>query len=397
MKPELQIAERINNMVNVSKFYIMMMCAAVLMTGCGQTEEPVKETVVTDVIQENEEPVTEEPEVSAEEPEVSVEEPVIHPIVENGIDYLSFDGISLEPSASIAMVAENSENPYWDVVKKGAFQAIEDLNSALGYSGKSKINLSFDAPDDEDVIEQINIIDQFLDKAPDALCVAFSDASACKTQMQMAKNNGIKLLAFDTSDDSRLTETVVGTDNNAAATQAAAKMYEAINYEGKVAILVHNSMTQTGQERKQAIINELAANYNDKNIKFVDIVYLAQEDRTEDEILNELLERNPDLAGIICTDLITTEMVIDYAKKQEEVSFKIVGFDVSEKIVSEVGGLLEGTVAQDPYGIGYATIVAAARSIAGMENAENIYTAHQWIDQKNLESEEVQALLNYSK
>ena len=383
-------------MVNLSKFYIMMMCAAVLMTGCGQTEEPVKETVVTDVIQENEEPVTEEPEISVEEPEVSAEEPVIHPIVENGIDYLSFDGISLEPAATIAMVGANSENSYWDVVKEGAHQAIEDLNSVLGYSGKSKITLSFDAPEDENVIEQINIIDQYLDKAPDALCVAFSDASACKTQMQMAKNNGIKLLAFDTSDDSRLTETVIGTDNNAAATQAAAKMYEAINYEGKVAIIVHNSLTQTGQERKQAIINELAENYNDKNIKFVDIVYLAQEDRTEDEILNELLERNPDLAGIICTDLITTEMVIDYAKKQEEVSFKIVGFDVSEKIISEVGGLLEGTVAQDPYGIGYATIVAAARSIAGMENAENIYTAHQWIDQKNLESEEVQALLNYS-
>ena len=73
-------------MVNVSKFYIIMMCAAVLMTGCGSAEEPVQEAVVTDVIQENEEPVTEEPEVSVEEPEISVEEPVIHPIVENGID-----------------------------------------------------------------------------------------------------------------------------------------------------------------------------------------------------------------------------------------------------------------------------------------------------------------------
>ena len=172
-------------------------------------------------------------------------------------------------------------------------------------------------------------------------------------------------------------------------------MYEAINYEGKIAIIVHNSLTQTGQDRKQAIIDELAANYNDKNIKFVDIVYLAQEDRTEDEILDELLERNPDLAGIICTDLMTTEMVIDYAKKMDEVSFKIVGFDVSEKIIAEVGGLIEGTVAQDPYGIGYATIVAAARSVAGMENAVSVHTAHQWIDSKNLNSEEVQSLLNY--
>lgn len=375
-------------MVKLTKLYIAMTCTAVLMTGCGQTVKPAEEAAVTEDVQRV-------PEEISEEAEMVIKEEVIHPIMENGIDYLRVDGISLEPKAEFAMVATNSDNPYWDVVKAGAVQAITDLNNALGYSGKNKISLSYDAPEDEDVIEQINIIDQYLDKAPDALCVAFTDATASKTQMELAKNNGIKLLAFDTPDDSRVTEGLIGTDNKAAAAEAAAKMYEAIDYEGKVAIIVHNSLTQTGQDRKQAIVDELAANYNDENIQFVDIVYLAQEDRTEVEILDELLERNPDLAGIICTDLMTTEMVIDYARALEEVAFKIVGFDVSEKIISEVGGLLEGTVAQDPYGIGYATIVAAARSIAGMENAVSIHTAHQWIDLKNLESEEVQSLLNY--
>ena len=372
--------------MKLSKFYIVMMCATALMTGCATAEEPVNAPVTEEVLQDEE---------VVAEPEETIEDAVFHPIVENGIDYLSVEGISLDPAAEFAMVATNSDNPYWGVVKAGAVQAIADLNTSLGYSGKNKITLSFAAPEDEDVIEQINIIDQFLDKAPDALCVAFTDASASKTQMEMAKNNGIKLLAFDTPDDSNLTEGVVATDNRAAATEAAVKMYEAINYEGKVAIIVHNSLTLTGQERKQAIIDELAANYNDKNIKFVDIVYLAQEDRTEEQILDELLERNPDLAGIICTDLMTTEMVIDYAKQLEELTFKIVGFDVSEKIISAVGSLIEGTVSQDPYGIGYATIVAAARSVAGMENPENVCTAHQWIDNKNLNSEEVQSLLNY--
>lgn len=378
-------------MVKLSKFYIVMiLCTAVLLTGCGQAQETVQEeSVVTETVEK-----LEETEQTAE-PEVIPEEVYVHPVTEDGIDYLSVEGIELEPGIEIAMVATNSDNKYWDVVKDGASQAIADLNNTLGYSGKNKVSLSFDAPEDEDVIEQINIIDQFLDKAPDALCVAFTDATASKTQMEMAKNNGIKLFAFDTPDDSRLTEGLIATDNKAAATEAAAKMYEAINYEGKVAIIVHNSLTQTGQDRKQAIVDELAANYNDKNIQFVDIVYLAQEDRSKEEILDELLERNPDLAGIICTDLQTTEMVIDYAKELEEVTFKIVGFDVSEKIIAEVGGLLEGTVAQDPYGIGYATIIAAARSIAGMDNAGSIHTEHLWIDASNLESKEVQSLLNY--
>ena len=376
-------------MVKLSKFYITATLAAILLTGCTPTEEVTEEkTPAAETVEVETEAIVEEiPEAEETEPKKS--------LMINGTDYLSVEGIALEAGTDIAMVATNSKNSYWDVVEKGAVQAIADLNTALGYTGKSKIKLSFDAPKGEDVIEQINIIDQFLDKAPDALCVAFTDASSCKTQMDMAKNNGIKTIAFDTPDDSQLTETVVATDNRAAASEAAKKMFEAIDYEGKVAILVHNSLTQSAQVRKQAIIDEMTQNYNDKNIQFVEIVYAAQEERSESEILSELLAKYDDLAGIICTDKQTTEMVIDYAIGLEEVNFKIVGFDSSEKIIAEVGNLLVGTVSQDPYSIGYATVVAAARSITNMGNEENICTEHVWIDAENLESSEVQSVLNY--
>ena len=376
-------------MVKLSKFYITATLAAILLTGCTPTEEVTEEkTPAAETVEVETEAIVEEiPEAEETEPKKS--------LMINGTDYLSVEGIALEAGTDIAMVATNSKNSYWDVVEKGAVQAIADLNTALGYTGKSKIKLSFDAPKGEDVIEQINIIDQFLDKAPDALCVAFTDASSCKTQMDMAKNNGIKTIAFDTPDDSQLTETVVATDNRAAASEAAKKMFEAIDYEGKVAILVHNSLTQSAQVRKQAIIDEMTQNYNDKNIQFVEIVYAAQEERSESEILSELLAKYDDLAGIICTDKQTTEMVIDYAKGLEEVNFKIVGFDTSEKIITEVGNLLVGTMAQDPYSIGYATVVAAARSITNMGNEENICTEHVWIDAENLDSPEVQSVLNY--
>lgn len=316
-------------------------------------------------------------------------------ILVNETNYLSVEGISLEEGTTIAMIATNGSNPFYESIEKGAQKAVEDFNAVLGYTGKDKINLSYAAPKDEDVIEQINIIDQFLDKAPDALCIAFTDASASKTQIEMAKNNGIKIIGFDTADDSNLTETLVATNNQMAASEAAKKLFEAIDYEGKIAIVVHNSLTQTGQTRKQAIIDQMTQNYNDKKIQFVEIVYAAQEERSEKEILSELLEKHDDLAGIICTDLQTTEMVIDYVKDFESTPLKIVGFDTSEKIISEVGKLLVGTMAQDPYRMGYATVVAAARSIAGMENEPLISTEHVWIDGENVESANVQGLLNY--
>ena len=56
-------------------------------------------------------------------------------------------------------------------------------------------------------------------------------------------------------------------------------------------------------------------------------------------------------------------------------------------------GTILGTVAQDPYRIGYATVVAAARSILEMENADHIQTGHLWIDASNVDSKEVKDLL----
>lgn len=351
-------------MIKLSKFYIVAMCATIMLTGCTQTKEPSN-------VEENH-----------------------YTVVEDGIDYLSVEGLALEPGTEIAMVATDLSNNFYSIVRQGAEQAITDLNTALGYTGKNKITFTYAAPKQENVVDQINIIDQFLDKAPNALCIAFSDATACKTQLQMAKNNGIHLIAFDAPDDSQATEAMIATDNMAAAEKAAAKMFTAVNYEGKVAVIVHNSLKQTGQERYRAITNQLKENYSNKDLRVVDVIYLAQDNRSEKEILDNLLEKHPDLAGIICTDMVTTEMTIDYAKKMKERNFSIVGFDISEKIVNAVNdGTILGTVAQDPYHIGYATVVAAARSILEVENAENIQTGHIWVDASNVETKEVQDLL----
>ena len=44
--------------------------------------------------------------------------------------------------------------------------------------------------------------------------------------------------------------------------------------------------------------------------------------------------------------------------------------------------------------MGYAAVVAAARSVAGMENAEAVSTSHLWIDKENVQSDEVRAMVN---
>ncbi len=374
-------------MVKLLKFYITVLCVALLCIGCVKKEEaPEQENVVT------EETSTENEEEEAFDLEKEKE---YFPIIKAGIDYLSAEGIPLEPKTQIAMIVSDKSNKFYSTIKEGANQAIADLNEVLGYTGKQRISLLYDGPKQENVIDQINIIDQFLDKAPHALTISFADATASKTQMQMMKNNGIQVIAFDAPDDSQMAEALVSTDNKAAAAEAAGKLFEALDENSKVAVIVHNSMKQTGKDRYSAITGEYLSKYLEKKLRFVDIIYMDRTDKSNKKVMDELLEKNPDLAGIICTDLKTTEMVINYAKDLESQEFSIVGFDSSEKILNAIkDGTVLGTVAQDAHGMGYATVIAAARSIADMANATNIHSGYLWIDASNINSEEAKVILN---
>ncbi len=396
--------------MKLAKLYMALACTVMLGTGCMQQEQPKEPAPAVDTLPDEdaaEDKNNEDKDNSSDHKEDASGEDVkeadwfelkrlYYPVMEDGIDYLSVAGINIPEKTDIALIGKESKSTFWEQVKKGAEDAVADMNAELGYTKKDKIKFTYAAPAKEDVIEQINIIDQFLDKAPDVLGVAFSDAGACATQMELAKNNGVVLFAVDSADSGQMTEGFCATDNKSAARDAAVKLFDAVGQDAKVALIAHSSVTQTGLERSQEIIDVKNISYSDRNIQLVEISYAAQAEKTEAEVLAEVLKNHPDLDGVICTNQNTTEAVIDYVKGLENVDFTIVGFDASEKILNAVeSGLVLGTIAQDPYGMGYASVVAMARKMAGMQTAGEIYSGYCWIDQGNLEQEDVQCLLNY--
>ena len=84
-------------------------------------------------------------------------------------------------------------------------------------------------------------------------------------------------------------------------------------------------------------------------------------------------------------------MVPKFAEEDETVI--AAGFDASTKLVQAVkNGQLAGVMAQDAFGMGYASVVSALRTIAGMENASVVEPAYYWINAENTEDAMTQAL-----
>jgi len=303
-------------------------------------------------------------------------------------------------------------------VEKGAKQAIADLNSSLGYKGSDKIKLTYCAPSvRDDVNAQVNLLDQELDRAPSAIGIATIDATACSIQFDLAAENGIPIVTFDSGNDYQHIASHVSTDNLKATQVAAENLAEAIDKSGEILVFTQDSISTTATTRLNGFLEVIEANYPDISIAevyhFDKLEEMAQiisaeekadienidnarepEDISHEDVVSYLLKKHPDVKGIYATNLDTTQLVAEVVKDADLTDVTFVGFDGGQeqmKLLEE--GLLEGVIIQNPYGMGYAAVIAAARVSLGLANESFVDTGYVWVTKKNMTSKKTKYLL----
>lgn len=304
--------------------------------------------------------------------------------------YDTVEGITIEKGSYIAVVAKDLSAGFWKAVKTGAEQAVDDLNTSLGYTGNDKIKMTFEGPESEsDTNSQINIIDSVISENPDALVLSIIDQQSGQAQMEEASDSQIPVIIADSGIESDLIVSMCATDHAAAARVAADRLCEAIGNSGEVAIVAHQYNTESSVERVDAFRKEIEEKYAD--VKIVQVNYGDGEESVA-EMLKNTLAAYPDLKGIFCTNEDMADQTLDALADLENTDqIQIVGFDSGEqqqKAIQE--GREYGTVTQNPYGIGYACIVAAARAIQGLPVDAKIDTGYQWLDKDTIDLEENQ-------
>ena len=72
----------------------------------------------------------------------------------------------------------------------------------------------------------------------------------------------------------------------------------------------------------------------------------------------------------------------------------VIGFDAGKDQVEALENEeIDGLIVQNPFGMGYAAVVAAARTVLQSGNEAQVDTGFIWVDQENLEDENIQAML----
>ena len=388
--------------------------------------------------------------------------------------YASVDNLDLEPGTYISVIGRASSTPYWNQVKAGVEQAATDLNTALGYSGNDKVKVLYSAPDENDNIDQqVNILDEELARYPDVIAISSVDASACSVQFDLAIENGIPIVAFDSGNSYQNIQSSCKTNNIEAATTGTKNFCEKIGDSGEILLLVHDTVSDTAKEREAGIKNELAANH--PNVTVTETIYLDQlkmlkkqivaeqvgvtpeelaaaeagekkeettgtgdasetiadaasnvasssadesANETAQEVDNELsekmqqvndgaakmsdedairyyMEKHPDLKGCIATNETVTQLAIKTLDQLDaEKHITLVGFDAGKEQANALkDGKVDGLIVQNPFGMGYATVVAAARTVLEIGNEAEVNTGYVWVTADNMNDDTITPFL----
>ena len=298
--------------------------------------------------------------------------------------------IDTSAGSRIAVVSKSVDGEFWKAIRTGMEDAVKDVNAAYGYTSDDQITMTFEgASNEQDVEKQINTLDAVIAENPTVLCLSAGDEDSCQAQIEAAKENGISVVAFDSNvTDSDMIAAFRGTDNTSVGKLAGEKLADAIGKSGKVAIFSAQEKTESSRRRVEGFKEAISA-YSD--ISVVQELYM---DKVEDmqSAIESTLQSYPDLAGVFCTNADVSDLYLDTEKTGDHV-LTMVGVDATSKQQEAIrNGVEAGVVSQDPYRIGYQTILAAVQLTVPKEEVSGVERTvlydPAWIDSSSLDDPE---------
>ena len=276
---------------------------------------------------------------------------------------------------TIAVVLKTLSSEYWNYVKAGCDAAAADLG----------INVTVIGPGAEsDITGQVSMIEEQLGQDIAAIVCAPNDGDAAAAALAQAT---VPVLFVDTDANLESKTSFVGTSNEDAAAIGGAYIAEKLGAEAKVVIIY-------GQEGENT--SNMRMNGYKKALEAAGITVLAEQSgqNTTDgamATMEDLLNRFPgEINAVLCHNDDTAIGAMQACEQAGVEGVKIIGFDGNVSAVELVlEGKLEGSVAQQPYMMGY-TAVEAALAAANGETVEPVI----YVDAKLVTAENGQEYLD---
>ena len=164
-----------------------------------------------------------------------------------------------EKQLKIAVIPKGTSHEFWKSVHAGAKTPPTNWGTSK-CSGKARLLES-------DTKGQVDVVQDFIVKKVDGICLAPLDSQALIEHVNVAKEAGIPVVIFDSGlDDESNTVSYVATDNWHGGELAAETLAESLGGKGNVILLRYKTGSESTEQREEGFLAKLKEAYPDINI-----------------------------------------------------------------------------------------------------------------------------------
>jgi ribose transport system substrate-binding protein len=289
----------------------------------------------------------------------------------------------------IAVIPKASTHEFWKSVHAGAENAAQELGN---------VEILWKAPaHDDDRAEQIDLVQDFVTRGVDGICLAPIDSQALVSAVRDSKQAGIPTVIFDSGlKDPSLYVSYVATDNENGGRLAAREMGKRLGGKGNVILLRYCPGSESTENRERGFLETIAKEFPDIKVLSSDQYAGVSEQSALDKGQQLLLKYGKEVNGIFAVnETSATGMLraLDEAGLTGQVVY--LGFDSSDRMVKALrDGKMQGVVLQDPVNMGYQSVKTMVAHLQGQAVEKRIPTGEAVATAENMDQPRIHKLLN---
>lgn len=299
-----------------------------------------------------------------------------------GVAALSISGCNKSGQRRVAVVPKGLAHLFWQSVHAGANKAAREHSIEVLWKGPAS---------ETDYNGQIQIVDAMINQRVDAICLAPIDKTVMLSVVERAAKEKIPVVIFDSGIDTESYTAMVATDNYAAGQLAAARMGEILGGKGEVVVVAVQPGGASTMAREQGFEDAIkkfpGIQIKDKRYGMADFAKSLQ-------VAENMLTAFPNVNGLFASNESSAVGAARALKGRKSSTVKMVGFDWSPTLLEDLrSGLIDSLVAQDPFQMGYRSMIAAVDKLDGKPVEKNQPLPPRLITKSNIDSPEVKAQL----
>ncbi|NLZ49142.1 MAG: sugar ABC transporter substrate-binding protein [Clostridiales bacterium] len=282
-----------------------------------------------------------------------------------------------KPLYHFYFIGQNSADPFWKEVMRGVEESAEDNN----------VVVEIYAPRFNDPTEELKYIDIATISKVDGIITHVTNSEGFTDLINKAVSKDIPVITFENDDAKSNRNAYIGTNSFMVGKEAARLLAEATGGKARIAIISSDDGSQGSIEHNAKMYGFSTTLKNYPDMKVVKSYSSKMGVLSAEEITQNIIESDEEINAIFTLTSADTLGSVQFIVNSNKVGqIAVVGYGNSEEILRYIDKeIIYGTIASDPYNMGYESIKSLIAIKSGEIVPEFIDTDIEVITKKNLD------------